>query len=314
MRSVKFLRRDRTADLLLADEQALADEWCTRFATAGQVPVLARELLHAVLLAVRTTGTGSDDPALTEASYGLGVLRAQQGNDTVALVEDVLALRALLWAHLAARPELEGDLALLLLAQARLAEVLDVVLRATVDAYVEEAQRVLRTRATRDPLTGLLNRAAFEEALHREVAGADRDTPPALLLIDLDGFKQVNDTLGHLVGDEVLVRVSRLLEAGVRRSDVVARLGGDEFAILLPRTRRNKAVELGHRLLRRADEDAELRDERAPVGFSIGVAWLSSPRTGAELVAAADEAMYRAKRGGGSDVAVSEPPAHVRRA
>jgi diguanylate cyclase (GGDEF)-like protein len=311
---VKTLRRDRTADLLLADEQALAEEWCTRFATAGHVPLLARELLHAVLLAVRANGAGTHDPSLTEASYGLGVLRAQQGNDTVALVEDILALRGLLWAHLAARPELEGDLALLLLAQARLAEVLDAVLRATVDAYVEEAQRVLRTRATRDPLTGLLNRAAFEEALHREVAAADREVPPALLLVDLDGFKQVNDTLGHLVGDDVLVRVSRLLETGVRRSDVVARLGGDEFAILLPRTRRTKAVELAHRLLRLVAEDEQLRDERAPVGFSVGVAWLPTPRTGAELVAAADEAMYRAKRGGGSDVAVSEPASPERRA
>ncbi len=311
---MKTLRRDRTADLLLADEQALAEEWCTRFAIGRHVPVLARELLHAVLLAVRANGAGTDDPSLTEAAYALGVLRAQQGNDTVALIEDMLALRALLWAHLAVRPELEGDLALLLLAQARLADVLDVVLRATVDAYVEEAQRVLRTRATRDPLTGLLNRAAFEEALHREVAAADRDTPPALLLVDLDGFKQVNDTLGHLVGDGVLVRVSRLLEAGVRRSDVVARLGGDEFAVLLPRTRRSKAVELGHRLLRLVAEDRDLRDERAPVGFSIGVACLPTPRTGAELVAAADEAMYRAKRGGGSDVVASDAPTPVRRA
>ena len=311
---MKSLRRSRTPGLLLDDEQLLADQWCTRFATGGHVPVLARELLHGVLLAAGTEGAGQDRTALTEAAYGLGTMRAQQGNDTVALVEDVLALRELLWAHLASRPELEGDLALLLLAQARLAEVLDVVLRATVGAYVEEAQRVLRTRATRDPLTGLLNRAAFEEALHHEVAASDREAPPALLLVDLDGFKQVNDTLGHLTGDDVLVRVSRLLEAGVRKSDVVARLGGDEFAVLLPRTRRTKGVELGRRLLGRVAEDDVLRDERAPVGFSIGVGWLTTPRTGAELVAVADEAMYRAKRGGGSDVVACDAPTHVRTA
>ena len=307
-----FLRRRRAADSLLADEQVLADRWCPRFASGGQVPVLARDLLHAVLVA--TDGPGGEDPALVEAAHGLGTLRAQQGNDTGSLVEDVLALRALLWSALAVRPDLEADLALLLLAQSRLADVLDAVLRATVAAYVDETQRVLRTRATRDPLTGLLNRAAFEEALHHEVAAADRDTPPTLLLIDLDGFKQVNDTLGHLAGDDVLVRVSRLLEAGVRRSDVVARLGGDEFAVLLPRSRRSKGVELGRRLLRRLDSDAELRDPRAPVGFSIGVGWLASPRTGEELVAVADEAMYRAKRAGGSDVAVCAAPTHVQSA
>jgi diguanylate cyclase (GGDEF)-like protein len=161
----------------------------------------------------------------------------------------VLALRTLLWGHVAALPELEGDAAQLLLLQTRVSEVLDVVLRATVDAYVEEAQRVLRNRATRDALTGLLNRAAFEEALHHEVSAVRRESPPTLLLIDLDGFKQVNDTLGHLAGDDVLVRVSRLIEAGVRRSDLVARLGGDEFAVLLPRTTAARAKLLARRLL-----------------------------------------------------------------
>jgi diguanylate cyclase (GGDEF)-like protein len=302
---VKTLSSDRLADLLLADEELLADQWCTRFASAGQVPVLARDLLHAVLRAVRPHHRDHVDPAISEAAYGLGVLRAQQGNDTVALVEDVLALRRLLWGHVAGSPACEGDVALLLLVQTQLADVLDQVLQATVDAYVEEAQRVLRTRATRDPLTGLLNRAAFEEALHHEVASSDREPPPSLLLVDLDGFKQVNDTLGHLTGDDVLVRVARLLEAGVRKADVVARLGGDEFAVLLPRTSQARANDLARRLLGRVRADEVLRDERAPVGFSIGLAWLAAPRTGEELVAAADDAMYRAKRGGGQDVAVA---------
>jgi diguanylate cyclase (GGDEF)-like protein len=303
--TVKSLSSDRPADVLLADEEQLAGQWCTRFAVGGHVPVLAHDLLHAVLRAVRPHASGPADPALSEAAWGLGVLRAQQGNDTVALVEDVLALRRVLWTHLAASPAFEGDAALLLMVQAQLADVLDEVLRATVDAYVEEAQRVLRTRATRDPLTGLLNRAAFEEALQHEVAGADREAPPALLLVDLDGFKQVNDTLGHLTGDDVLVRVARLLEAGVRKADIVARLGGDEFAVLLPRTTQNRANDLARRLLARVRADEVLRDERAPVGFSIGLAWLAEPRSGEELVAAADDAMYRAKRGGGQDVAVA---------
>jgi hypothetical protein len=216
---VKTLSRVGPADVLLADEEELAAQWCGRFAVKGHVPVLARDLLHAVLRSLRPNAAGGVDPAVTDAAYGLGAVRARQGNDTVTLVQDVLALRKVLWSHLAAAPTLEGDAALLLLVQAQLADVLDEVLRATVESYVEEAQLVLRTRATRDPLTGLLNRAAFEEALQREVAGADREAPPALLLVDLDGFKQVNDTLGHLTGDDVLVRVARLLEAGVRRAD-----------------------------------------------------------------------------------------------
>jgi diguanylate cyclase (GGDEF)-like protein len=302
---VKTLSSDRPADVLLADEERLAAQWCTRFAVGGHVPVLARDLLHAVVRAVRSPEPGVVDPAVAEAAYGLGALRAQQGNDTVALVEDVLALRRVLWSALAAAPALEGDAALLLLVQAQLADVLDEVLRATVDAYVEEAQLVLRTRATRDPLTGLLNRAAFEEALHHEVASADREPPPALLLVDLDGFKQVNDTLGHLTGDDLLVRVARLLEAGVRKADVVARLGGDEFAIILPRTPQARALDLAKRLVGRVKADEVLSDERAPVGLSIGLAWLAQPRNGEELVSAADEAMYQAKRRGGQGVAVS---------
>jgi diguanylate cyclase (GGDEF)-like protein len=297
------MSRDRTVELLLDDEEQLADLWCSRFAVDGHVPRLSRDLLHAVLVSVRP---GAEDPALAESSYGLGVLRAQQGNDTVALVEDVVALRRLLWGHVAAHPRLEGDVARLLAVHTRLGELLDTVLQATVDAYVEEAQRVLRNRATRDPLTGLLNRAAFEEALHHEVAGARRELPPTLLLVDLDGFKQVNDTLGHLVGDEVLVRVARLLEAGVRRSDIVARLGGDEFAVLLPRTAPARARDLARRLLAKVSADDALNDERAPVGFSIGLACLPDPRSGEQLVAAADEAMYRAKRAGGSDVVVGD--------
>ena len=305
---VRTPSRDRTTELLLDDEEQLAALWCTRFQADGHVPRLAADLLHAVLLAVLPRTVDTEDAALTEAAYGLGVLRAQQGNDTVALVEDVLALRMLLWSHVAALPELEGDAAQLLLLQTRVSDVHDVVLRATVDAYVEEAQRVLRNRATRDPLTGLLNRAAFEEALHHEVAGARREAPPALLLIDLDGFKRVNDTLGHLAGDDVLVRVSRLIEAGVRRSDLVARLGGDEFAVLLPRTTTARARLLARRLLSRAAADDVLSDASAPVGFSIGLSCLPDPSSGEQLVAAADEAMYEAKRGGGSDVAVRGAP------
>ena len=270
------------------------EDWCARFAVDGTAPRLARDLLAVV----RSGAPG--DPALADHAGGLGVLRAQQGSSTVSLLEDVLALRPLLWEQ--ARAE-HDDPALLLLVQARLAESLDAVLRHALDAFVAESQAVLRSRATHDPLTGLLNRSAFEEALHREVAG--RGERPALLLLDLDGFKAVNDTLGHLAGDDVLVGVARVLQSGVRASDAVARLGGDEFAVLLPATDASTGERLARRLIGLVQADPELSDSRAPVGVSVGLARIAGPSTAAALVAAADEAMYQAKRSGGHRVALA---------
>src|SRR4051795_13649414 len=91
----------------------------------------------------------------------------------------------------------------------------------------------LRRQAATDPLTGLLNRTAFSERLIAATAAIDPAAPPAVLFVDIDDFKTVNDTLGHSAGDELLVTVAARLTAGVRAEDVVARLGGDEFAVLL---------------------------------------------------------------------------------
>ena len=274
------------------------EEWVARFAVDGTAPRLARDLIALV----RTAAPA--DAALADLAGALGVLRAQQGSSTVSLLEDVLALRPLLWEQAVDQARAErDDPTLLLLVQARLAASLDVVLRHALDAFVAESQAVLRSRATHDPLTGLLNRAAFEEALHREVAG--RGDRPALLLLDLDGFKAVNDTLGHLAGDDVLVAVARVLQAGVRASDAVGRLGGDEFAVLLPATTAPTGERLAHRLLGLVAADPELSDPRARVGVSIGLARLEGRSTAEALVAAADEAMYQAKRSGGQRVVLA---------
>jgi diguanylate cyclase (GGDEF)-like protein len=143
----------------------------------------------------------------------------------------------------------------------------------------------LRTQLVTDPLTGLLNRAGFGEAAERLLALAGReDLPVSVALIDLDGFKQVNDLNGHAAGDELLVDLGRAWAGELRGSEVLARLGGDEFALLFV-----------------ADGDAavdalgRLR-EAAPVGWSAGVVeW----RRGESLelaMARADEDLYRAKR------------------
>ena len=298
------LRSDPLLSLLLDAEDELAPAWCARFEVGTFVPATARDVLHQVLVAI---GSETSAAGLSEAAYALGVLRAQQGRDPMSIVEDVLALRPHLWRHVAGLPDVLGDSTQLLVVQQRIAEVMDQVLRCTVDAYVEESQRVLSARATRDQLTGLLNRAAFDEALHHEVAARDKGNGPTLLLIDLDGFKAVNDDLGHLAGDDVLVRVAQVLEASFRRGDVVARLGGDEFAVLLPRTPQARGVVLARRLLGKVREDEKLNDSEHPIGLSIGVGHVEDVNTGALLVSAADAAMYRAKRAGGHRAEASSP-------
>ncbi len=278
-----------------------AAEWLQRFAAPGDAPAtVARELLADVITGFTTAETPL---RLAESAASLGLLRAQQGRIPSGLVADVLALRPAVWARVSAS---EDDAARLLVAAQRLSDLLDQVVLLAVDAYVQESQRVLAARAIRDPLTGLLNRAAFDDALERAVAEAARYGPPSLLLVDLDGFKDVNDTLGHLAGDDVLVHVAKLLTDSVRDGDVVARLGGDEFAVLLPRTAADTARRRGERLVAAAAAAPGLRPAgvAGPVGFSVGAGWLADPANGPDLFLVTDEAMYAAKRSGGGRVVV----------
>jgi diguanylate cyclase len=161
--------------------------------------------------------------------------------------------------------------------------------------------RELSHRATHDTLTGLTNRFEFERRLDECI---DRyrhiQRPATLLLIDLDRFKEVNDTSGHAAGDEVLRRVAQRLTSIVRDSDTVSRLGGDEFAVLLTHSDAGRAEIVGEKVLRAvADLSVEWNGTKHSVGASIGVASLR-PGLGsrAEWVAAADRCCYEAKRAG----------------
>lgn len=161
----------------------------------------------------------------------------------------------------------------------------------------------VRWRAEHDPLTDLLNRAQFEARLANQVRMTKEDGCSfALLYLDLDGFKPVNDTLGHAAGDKVLKRAAARIEGAVRTSDLVARLGGDEFAIIVPGVLGpDDAGRIATKLVAALVEPFEIDGRRVQVGASIGIALY--PLDGIEpdtLVAAADEAMYRAKRSGGS--------------
>jgi diguanylate cyclase (GGDEF)-like protein len=150
--------------------------------------------------------------------------------------------------------------------------------------------------ATRDGLTGLANRRLFEESLQREVARSHRRKAPlALVVLDVDHFKHVNDTVGHQAGDAVLREVARAMVGNTKASDLPARYGGDEFVVLLPDCTGDDAFAVAERL-----RAAVARDVTAvPVTVSAGVGALpGNAGDGERLVAAADAALYSAKREG----------------
>ncbi len=153
-----------------------------------------------------------------------------------------------------------------------------------------------------DPLTGLLNRRAFEDRLKESLARSRRDETGVLLFIDLDGFKKVNDTEGHEAGDKVLVKVAERLRAAMRPEDIIARLGGDEFAIIAPGSAdENSITAICERIVASVAGPVVVDRMEHTIGTSIGVA--RYPDDGYELdevVMKADSAMYRAKENGGS--------------
>ncbi|MDP5184766.1 diguanylate cyclase [Blastococcus sp. BMG 814] len=156
----------------------------------------------------------------------------------------------------------------------------------------------LRRQARTDPLTGLLNRTAFNERLVSATADAGPGTSPGVLFVDVDDFKDVNDTLGHAAGDELLLAVAARLSADVRGEDVVARLGGDEFALLLADADGIRLREVADRLLTALRAPVRVGTRTITVTASIGGALGTAGCTAEELLHRADTAMYAAKRTG----------------
>ncbi|MGN6377796.1 MAG: GGDEF domain-containing protein [Gaiellales bacterium] len=168
--------------------------------------------------------------------------------------------------------------------------------------------RVVEQQAVTDALTGLANRRQFYEVLGREYERAQRfGHELGLILLDIDDFKQINDTLGHLAGDAVLHAIGQTVLSMIREIDVAARYGGEEFAILLPQTGREGAAQLAQRL-RGAIAERDIVFAGTPVeGVTASFGVAAGPEDGVtqlDLIASADAALYEAKRGGKNDVVV----------
>lgn len=145
----------------------------------------------------------------------------------------------------------------------------------------------LAEQATRDPLTGLYNRRFFEETLADHIAVAQRyDHPLSLVLFDIDRLKQINDTQGHLAGDNALKQFAELLKSTARKADIVCRYGGDEFAIILPETGKSAAASLVNRVIQ------GLHKHNGNLSATVGIAALPCD----DLVAEADTDLLTKKR------------------
>jgi diguanylate cyclase (GGDEF)-like protein len=168
----------------------------------------------------------------------------------------------------------------------------------------------LETMARTDELTGLYNRRWLNMTLERVWAESLRHGRPlAFMMIDLDGFKQVNDELGHQCGDDILRLTAKVIESNCRQVDHVARYGGDEFCVLMPETEPEEAVAAGRRVLDAFTSAISMRrDSSRIVSMSIGISHInmSGPANTTQLVAHADEALYAAKAAGKNTIRLRE--------
>ena len=188
----------------------------------------------------------------------------------------------------------------------------DAVLVAAQDVTDRNAlEAQLRHQAFHDSLTGLSNRALFNDRVEHALGRRDEAPGPVVLLLDLDRFKLVNDSLGHAVGDELLIAVAQRLQEAVRSSDTVARLGGDEFAVLLEQCWPMRAERHAARLLEAVAQPLLLSGKQVDVTGSIGIAAGEPGLSAGELLRNADMAMYRAKAAGGGCFRMFEPEMHT---
>ena len=243
------------------------------------------------------TTRAEDIPVLADA------LRVHQDGPVRGLVAEARAVDAsgeTLWTEVYATTLTGGDGK----PEGVLCQIMDVTDRRRFEARLQHV-------ADHDPLTGLANRRAFERQLDVQLANVHRyGAEGALLVVDLDHFQALNDTLGHSAGDTVVANVARVLRELVRESDILARLGGDEFAILLPRADRAEATEVASRVVGAIREHGAVLEGQRPgsVTASVGVTLLDPVQAaGEQALVDAEVAMYDAKDAGRDGFSVFGP-------
>jgi len=304
----------RAAECALAADRRLREfPWFGQQPSDGYLESRVHTMWFGTMLVARWLASGVDptEEELAEISgrgrraalEGLSVVNVTRGylvwRDVLneVLTEEARRLgtdpRTLGLAHAAVRATCDGNLM-------RMARSFDEHLR-DVSARLESERENLRHVALHDQLTGLPNRTLLYDRLAHAVAGARRTRRSlAVLLVDLDNFKAINDSLGHRHGDLVLVETARRLQRALRAADTVARLGGDEFVAVLPRARRATALAVAARILDNLAASMALEGAVHSVRASVGVALF--PRDGEDvdaLLVSADRAMYAAKHAGG---------------
>ena len=291
----------------MAEERSLADEHLHAVYEAMACGVIVRNRLGAVVYANRAA----------IRIYGVNTMAelAAIDHDAAAFAEDgaplperpsAKALRTLqpVREMTVGRRQADGTI------QWRLVDAVplfdpDGEAREVVSSFIDiterrETLRALREQALRDPLTQLPNRTLLHDRWDHAIEVARREREPlALMLLDLDHFKEANDTFGHAYGDQLLRAVARRIAGAVRASDTFGRLGGDEFALLLPNTTDVGAQAVARSLLRTLEEPFDVEGQLLEVTASIGIAlYPRHGEDGSTLLRRADIAMYVAKRGG----------------
>ncbi|HEV7845920.1 MAG TPA: GGDEF domain-containing protein [Thermoleophilaceae bacterium] len=298
----------------------LAKQWLVRLIERAsldeirELPTerIARELPELITGIVGAVAEGEGDPfdlskEQAERAASLAALRSG-GREAraVDVARDIAALQTVLLHAL--REELEND-------PVRFAEAVEQLLEATagiqaaaMEAHVASRSRELESQANTDPLTGLGNLRALQRQLANLLDVHKRYRHPfALLLMDIDGLKRINDSHGHPAGDRVLMQVAMSLRRSIRSVDTAARIGGDEFCVLLPEQDLQTAAKLAARLATAIEEEVAAPGDPS-ISVSIGVA--ASPEHGDDaeaLIDTADRAMYRAKAAG-QGIALGDPP------
>lgn len=250
------------------------------------LPYLGAALTCADMALLHTAGHGGELMLIWPVMFACYFLSTRAAWCTVVGVLAMYAPVAIAYAGLAATT---------LITAVGVTSAAAVLVVTSLRRRVQEIIASAREEAVTDALTGLLTRRAFDAALEREVLRSARDRRPlAVLLIDIDHFKRLNDTAGHQAGDEALRRLGDLLGSEVRRTDVVARYGGEEFCVLLPDCGSADADALAMRIC--ADVREQSKSWPSPITVSIGVT-TTPPQIAdtAVLVAAADRALYDAK-------------------